>query len=101
LDTDATEINEPMKMAAVRALATIARRGEVDLPDVVRLAYPDEKFNFGPSYIIPKPFDWRVFVEVSSGVAEAAIESGVARRQLDLEHYRQQLYVRAEEMRNR
>jgi len=99
LDSDASRINEPMKLAAVKALAEIAREGAEDMPLVVRRVYPGEKFDFGPDYIIPKPFDWRVFVRVSSAVAEAAIQSGVARRPLDIEVYRKNLFVRAEEMR--
>ncbi|MBW2713070.1 MAG: hypothetical protein JRC77_04900, partial [Deltaproteobacteria bacterium] len=98
---DATEINETMKMAAVRALAELARSGEDDLPQEVRAAYPGERFNFGPEYIIPKPFDSRVFVQVSSAVAEAAMESGAARRKIDMDYYRQQLFIRAEDMRKK
>jgi malate dehydrogenase (oxaloacetate-decarboxylating)(NADP+) len=101
LDVDATVINEPMKMAAVHALAELARSGEDDLPDEVRAAYPGQKFDFGPEYIIPKPFDSRAFVRVSSAVAEAAMESGAARRKVDIDHYRQQLFIRAEDMRKR
>jgi len=101
LDVDATEINETMKMAAVRALAELARSGEDDLPQEVRAAYPGERFNFGPEYIIPKPFDSRVFVQVSSAVAEAAMESGAARRKIDMDYYRQQLFIRAEDMRKK
>jgi len=99
LDSDASRINEPMKLAAVKALAEIAREGAEDMPLVVRRVYPGETFDFGPDYIIPKPFDWRVFVRVSSAVAEAAVQSGVARRSLDIELYRKHLFVRAEEMR--
>ena len=101
LDVDATAINETMKMAAVRALAELARSGEEDLPQEVRVAYPGETFHFGPEYIIPKPFDSRVFVQVSSAVAEAAMNSGAARRKIDIDDYRQQLFIRAEDMRKK
>lgn len=90
LDVLATEINEPMKLAAVRALAELAQRGEA-VPAAVKRAYPDESFDFGPRYIIPKPFDPRVLLYVSPAVAQAAVESGVARKTLDLAAYGQQL----------
>jgi len=90
LDVSASEINEPMKLAAVQALAELARRGEA-VPDAVKRAYPSESFEFGPRYIIPKPFDPRVLLYVSPAVAQAAVESGVARKPLDLAAYQQQL----------
>jgi malate dehydrogenase (oxaloacetate-decarboxylating)(NADP+) len=90
LDVSASEINEPMKLAAVAALAELARRGE-EVPEAVKRAYPDEVFDFGPRYIIPKPFDSRVLLFVAPAVAQAAMESGVARNPIDLAAYEQQL----------
>jgi malate dehydrogenase (oxaloacetate-decarboxylating)(NADP+) len=90
LDVRARQINEAMKQAAVQALAELARRGEA-IPEVVRHAYPRESFDFGPDYIIPKPFDPRVLLYVAPAVAQAAMQSGVARRPLDLADYRQRL----------
>jgi malate dehydrogenase (oxaloacetate-decarboxylating)(NADP+) len=90
LDVRARKINEEMKHAAVNALAELALRGEA-VPKVVREAYPDDVFDFGPSYIIPKPFDPRMLIYVPLAVAQAAMESGVARRKVDLVAYRQRL----------
>jgi malate dehydrogenase (oxaloacetate-decarboxylating)(NADP+) len=90
LDVRARQINEPMKLAAVAALAELARRDEV-IPEAVRRAYPREDFDFGPSYIIPKPFDPRVLLYVAPAVASAAMESGVARRNVDLGEYTKRL----------
>jgi len=87
LDVRATQINEPMKIAAARAIAELTRR---DVPQVVMNAY-GEDFNFGPDYIIPKPFDPRVLLWVAPAVAEAAMESGVAQTPVDLESYRERL----------
>ncbi len=75
LDVSATSINEEMKVAAARALASVAK---LEVPDTVLKAYSLENLSYGRDYIIPKPFDSRVFIEVSSAVAEAAVESGVA-----------------------
>ena len=91
LDVRARKINDEMKLAAVRALAEIAKQGEQGLPDEVRRAYPGERFEFGPRYIIPKPFDPRVLIQESCAVAGAAMETGVARIQIDLDEYREQL----------
>ncbi|QSG14733.1 NADP-dependent malic enzyme [Halapricum desulfuricans] len=88
LDVRATEINEAMKVAAARALADLARQ---DVPDAVVKAYGDEPLQFGPEYIIPKPLDPRVLFEVTPAVAEAAIESGCARTELDTDTYVAQL----------
>lgn len=88
LDVRATAINEEMKLAATQALARIARE---DVPDSVRRAYGVEQLEFGPEYIIPKPFDSRVLIEGSLAVAEAAMKSGVAQQILDLPLYREQL----------
>jgi malate dehydrogenase (oxaloacetate-decarboxylating)(NADP+) len=90
LDVRATQINEPMKLAAVRALAELARRGEM-VPDAVKHAYPGEVFDFSPGYIIPKPFDPRVLLFVAPAVAIAAMESGVARSDIDLAAYAKRL----------
>jgi malate dehydrogenase (oxaloacetate-decarboxylating)(NADP+) len=75
LDVDATDINEEMKLAAARALAELARR---DVPPEVLQVYGLKELRFGKEYLIPKPFDARVFFEVSCAVAEAAVASGVA-----------------------
>src|SRR5258708_8889157 len=89
LDVRATAINEEMKIAAVHALAKLARE---DVPDSVSRAYGGKKFKFGPEYIIPKPFDPRVLLWVAPAVAEAAMRSGVARQPIkDLAEYREQL----------
>jgi len=88
LDVEAVSINEEMKMAAAHALARLAKE---DVPEEVKRAYGDQSLSFGPDYIIPKPFDPRVLVWVSAAVAEAAIQSGVARKPLDMDTYREQL----------
>ena len=93
LDVRATKINEPMKRAAVNALAELAVRGEA-VPKVVRDAYPNDVFDFGPSYIIPKPFDPRLLIYVPLAVAQAAMESGVARVKVDLVEYHSRLEER-------
>lgn len=77
LDTQAKAINEEMKLAAVRAIAALAKQ---PVPDVVNEAYHVNNFTFGPEYFIPKPVDPRLITEVSTAVAKAAIESGVARK---------------------
>ncbi len=86
LDVRASAINEEMKVAAVHALAELAQRGEA-VPDVVKRAYPGEGFDFGPDYIIPKPFDSRVLLYVAPAVAQAAMDTGVARQPIDLGEY--------------
>jgi malate dehydrogenase (oxaloacetate-decarboxylating)(NADP+) len=91
LDVRARKINPEMKLAAVHALAELARQGEQGLPEEVRHAYPGERFDFGPKYIIPKPFDPRVLIWESSAVAQAAMETGVARVQIDIDEYRESL----------
>ena len=88
LDVRATAINEEMKLAATRALAALAKE---DVPESVCQAYGVERIRFGPDYIIPKPFDPRVLVWEASAVARAAMESGVARQNVDLEEYRDRL----------
>ena len=97
LDVRAHSINEEMKQAAVRALAELAQRGEA-VPQVVRNAYPGESFDFGPHYIIPKPFDPRVLLYVAPAVAQAAMDSGVARAPVDIAAYEQRLQERIVEV---
>jgi len=91
LDVRARAINDEMKMAATRALAELAR---LDVPEAVERAYGDERLRFGPDYLIPKPFDPRIMLWVAPAVAKAAMETGVARRELDLEAYRHELDAR-------
>ena len=89
LDTRATAINEEMKLAAVRAIAGLAKK---PVPDVVNEAYHVNNLTFGPEYFIPKPVDPRLITEVSMAVAKAAMESGVARKQItDWEAYKNHL----------
>ena len=75
LDVRATQINESMKMAAVKALAELAKS---PVPDIVNLAYNERTISFGPNYIIPKPVDPRLLAAVAPAVAKAAMDSGVA-----------------------
>jgi len=92
LDVRATCVNEDMKIAAVRALAALARE---DVPDSVLAAYSRTSLRFGPEYIIPKPLDSRVLLWVAPAVARGAIESGVARLEMnDFEAYRHALEAR-------
>src|ERR671917_958412 len=91
LDVRARTINDEMKMAATRALAELARR---DVPESVERAYGDERFHFGPNYLIPKPFDPRIMLWVAPAVASAAMETGVARVQIDVAAYRDGLEAR-------
>lgn len=91
LDVRAREINEAMKIAAARALAALAHE---PVPDSVAAAYGVESFRFGPEYVIPKPLDPRVLWSVAPAVAQAAIASGVARIQLNLDEYRDDLQRR-------
>jgi len=85
LDVRATQINEAMKMAAVKALAELAKS---PVPDLVNLAYNEKNISFGPNYIIPKPLDPRLISTVSPAVARAAMESGVAQHPIqDWETY--------------
>jgi malate dehydrogenase (oxaloacetate-decarboxylating)(NADP+) len=91
LDVRARAINEEMKVAASRALAELTKE---DVPDSVLRAYGLDSLKFGPDYIVPKPLDPRVILWESPAVAQAAIETGVARRQIDLDQYREQLAFR-------
>ena len=89
LDAGATRINHEMKIACVDALSKLARAGT---SDVVASAYRGESLTFGPEYLIPKPFDQRLILEIAPAVAQAAMDSGVAERPIeDMEAYRQRL----------
>jgi malate dehydrogenase (oxaloacetate-decarboxylating)(NADP+) len=91
LDVRATAITEDMKMAAARALASLAKE---DVPDAVSRAYGGEQFRFGRDYIIPKPLDPRALVWVAPAVAKAAMDGGVARISLEMGAYRDELRKR-------
>src|SRR5690606_14571538 len=92
LDVRATRINEAMKMAAVKALAELAKE---PVPEQVNIAYGETKLNFGREYIIPKPFDPRLIATIPPAVAKAAMESGVATTEIiDWEKYQDELYER-------
>lgn len=88
LDVRATTINEEMKRAAAMALAKLAKE---DVPDSVSKAYGDERLRFGREYVIPKPFDYRVLIWEAAAVAQAAMESGVARIKVNIEEYKELL----------
>ncbi len=89
LDVHAKAINEEMKLAAVRAIANLAKQ---PVPDIVNEVYHVNDLQFGPKYFIPKPVDPRLITEVSAAVAKAAIESGVARHEIsDWEAYKNHL----------
>ena len=87
----ARAINEEMKFAASQALYNLTRE---DVPDSVLRAYGVESIKFGPDYIIPKPLDPRVMLWESPAVAKAAMETGVARKPIDIDEYREQLAFR-------
>jgi malate dehydrogenase (oxaloacetate-decarboxylating)(NADP+) len=91
LDVRAKEINETMKVATAHALAALAHE---PVPDSVSEAYGDQTFRFGPDYVIPKPFDTRVLWWCAPAVAKAAMESGAARLNIDLDEYRERLQRR-------
>jgi malate dehydrogenase (oxaloacetate-decarboxylating)(NADP+) len=91
LDVRASAINEEMKLAAAHALANLAKE---DVPDRVLRAYGVSSLKLGVDYIIPKPLDPRVMLWVSPAVAKAAMETGVARKQIDIDEYREQLAFR-------
>lgn len=92
LDVRATTINEEMKLAAVHALAELTKQ---PVPDLVNLAYNEKNITFGPTYIIPKPLDPRLLATVAPAVAKAAMESGVARKEItDWEAYKLELNKR-------
>jgi len=89
LDVRATSINEEMKVAASRAIAELARE---EVPEDVLRAYGRSNMKFGKNYIIPKPFDNRVLYYVAPAVAEAAMQTGVARKHIEVNEYRDHLY---------
>ena len=94
LDVRATEITEGMKMAATKALAALAKE---PVPDEVAAAYAGEQMQFGPEYLIPKPFDARVLIWEASAVAQAAVDEGMARisaNDFDINKYREDLEAR-------
>ena len=91
LDVRAKAINMEMKLAAARALADLAKE---DVPDSVMRAYGLDTLRFGPDYIIPKPLDSRVLMWVAPAVAKAAMDTGVARRNIDLDAYLDELALR-------
>jgi malate dehydrogenase (oxaloacetate-decarboxylating)(NADP+) len=88
LDVHARVINEEMKVAAAKALAALAKE---DVPEAVQRVYEGQTLKFGREYIIPKPFDPRVLTWEAPAVAQAAIETGVARKQIDIDDYRRGL----------
>ena len=91
LDVRARAINEEMKFAASQALAALAKE---DVPDSVLRAYGVESMKFGMDYIIPKPLDPRVLLYEAPAVARTAMETGVARKNIDIDEYREQLAYR-------
>lgn len=92
LDVQATGINEEMKLAAVKAIAELAKE---PVPEMVKLAYNVKNLGFGREYFIPKPFDNRLLTKVSIAVAKAAMESGISRKPIaDFEEYENQLLDR-------
>jgi len=97
LDTRATAINEEMKMAAAEALAALAKE---PVPEDICAIY-GRKLTFGPDYVIPSPFDPRVLEWVASAVAKAAMDTGVAKIQLDIEKYKSSLRARLQDSKKR
>ena len=95
LDVRATKINDEMKVAAAYSLAALAKE---PVPEKVARAYGDQKFEFGPDYIVPKPFDPRVLVWESAAVAQAAMETGVSRIKIDIDTYKQSLEDRIKDL---
>ena len=92
LDVRARKINEEMKLAAAQAIAELAKE---PVPEMVNIAYDDDSLQFGPRYIIPKPFDPRLIHKVAIAVAQAAVQSGVARQEItDWKAYREELLSR-------
>jgi malate dehydrogenase (oxaloacetate-decarboxylating)(NADP+) len=98
LDVCATTINNEMKMAASLALAKLAKEPATD---EVKKVFPDEELVFGRTYIIPKPFDSRALTWVASAVAQAAMDTGVAKKPIsDMEQYKKDLIKRIERIIN-
>lgn len=98
LDVRAREINEPMKLAAARAIAALAKE---PAPAYVLEAYGAKEFSFGMDYVIPKPLDLRLIEYVAGAVAESAMNTGAARREIDMGTYRQSLRERLKASRER
>ncbi|MFW6323562.1 MAG: malic enzyme-like NAD(P)-binding protein [Desulfovibrionales bacterium] len=98
LDVRATDINEEMKIAAARSLAELAKE---PVPDEIKRAYGVKDLFFGKDYVIPKALDPRVLVWEAPAVAKAAMDSGVARTELDLVRYRESLWTRLEQSQKR
>jgi len=94
LDVRSKAINEEMKVAASYALADLAKKGA---DESVAKAYGETSFEFGPDYIVPKPFDPRVLIWESVAVAQAAIQTGVARTEIDIEAYKDSLERKVKE----
>ncbi|MEO9891344.1 NADP-dependent malic enzyme [Aurantibacter sp.] len=93
LDVRATSINEEMKKAAVIAIAKLAKES---VPEQVNIAYGETRLSFGQEYIIPKPFDPRLIIDIPPAVAKAAIESGVAKNPIeDWDKYKEELWLRS------
>jgi len=93
LDVRATEINEEMKIAATRALSLLTHK---DVPKSIRNKYNERELKFGKDYIIPKPLDPRVLYYVAPDVAKSAVETGVARKIIDIDDYRLELKKKSE-----
>jgi malate dehydrogenase (oxaloacetate-decarboxylating)(NADP+) len=91
LDVRARTINEDMKLAAARALAGLAHQG---VPKCMKVAFGDASLSFGPDYLIPKPLDPRILFWEAPAVAKAAMETGVARRSIDIPAYIEELRTR-------
>lgn len=98
LDVQATSINEEMKVAAANALAALAKE---PAPDYVCKAYGVDKLEFGIDYIIPKPLDLRLIEFESAAVAKAAMDTGVARKKIDIDEYKKELRTRLESSKKR
>ena len=99
LDVYATEINEAMKLAAARALAALAKE---PVPAEVSAAYQGQTFSFGQGYVIPKPFDPRLIEWLPPAVAQAAMDTGVARKPIeDMDAYKASLRVRIQKAQGR
>ncbi len=93
LDVHASAINDEMKIAAAHALASLTRE---KVPEIVLKAYNTDSIEFGPEYIIPKPLDPNVLMWEASAVAKAAMDTGVARKTVDMEEYKRELEKRLE-----
>jgi malate dehydrogenase (oxaloacetate-decarboxylating)(NADP+) len=97
LDVRAKAVNMEMKIAACNALASLAKK---DVPQYIKDAYGGVELSFGKEYILPKPFDRRVFVDLSVAVAKAAMESGVARKEINIDEYKESLIKMLKENEN-